>query len=148
MDALPRRDYDAVLATTALHWIAPDRLAALYGEIRELLRPGGVFVNADYMPDGGLPHLSEKLGERQRARRESRYAAGAVLSWEAWWDNVAKDATLGPLVEQRQKVFAEGHVTESNQPMSWHLDALRVAGFSEVGLTWRGALDAAVTGIR
>src|SRR5690349_10127012 len=59
--ALPHHDYDAVLTATALHWLQPARLATLYGEIREILRPGGVFINADHMPDEGLPTLNERL---------------------------------------------------------------------------------------
>ncbi|MEV0396245.1 class I SAM-dependent methyltransferase [Polymorphospora rubra] len=146
--ALPHREYDAVLTATALHWIAPERLAALYAEIREVLRPGGVFINVDHMPDDGLPELTVMLGDRERARREARYAAGAVLSWEAWWDHVAKDPELGPLLEERRKVFADRHTTESDPPVSWHLGALRTAGFREAGIVWRGARDAAVTGLR
>jgi trans-aconitate methyltransferase len=145
--ALPRQDYDAVLTATALHWLPADRLAQLYAEIREVLRPGGVFLNADHMPDDGLPALTEKLADRERTRRESRYAAGAVLSWEAWWDLVAKDPTLGPLVAQRRKVFSGGH-TESDEPVSWHLDALRSAGYAEAGVVWRGGADAAIAGVR
>jgi SAM-dependent methyltransferase len=148
VDALPERDFDAVLTATALHWLPLDRLAALYAEIRQVLRPGGVLINADHMPDDGLPGLSQKMGDRERARREARYAAGAVLSWPAWWDHVAKDPTLGPLMERRRKVFADRHGDESTPPVSWHLDALRRAGYVEVGLIWRGARDAAVTGVR
>jgi SAM-dependent methyltransferase len=148
VDALPERDFDAVLTATALHWLPLDRLAALYGEIREVLRPGGVLVNADHMPDDGLPGLSQKMDDRERARREARYAAGAVLSWEAWWEHVAKDPTLGPLLERRRQIFADRHGEEPAPPVSWHLDALRRAGYAEAGITWRGARDAAVTGVR
>jgi SAM-dependent methyltransferase len=146
--ALPQGSYDAVLTATALHWLPADRVAALYAEVHDLLRPGGVFVNADHMPDEGLPGLTEKLGDLARERREARYAAGAVLSWEAWWDHVAKDPTLGPLVERRNAVFANRDHTEWTPAATWHLDALRTAGYAEVGLLWRGADDAAVAGIR
>jgi SAM-dependent methyltransferase len=148
LDALPRRDFDAVLTATALHWIDADRLAVLYAEIRSVLRPGGVFINADHMPDDGLSQLSERIGAHDRKRRESRWAAGAVLSWEGWWDHVVKDPVLGPLVSERDKVFSGRHATEFEPPVSWHLRALRTAGFAEVGLTWRGATDAAVTAVR
>jgi len=146
--ALPRDGYDAVLTATALHWLPPDRLRALYAEIREVLRPGGVFINVDYMPDEGLPDLSEKLGRWERARREARYAAGAALSWTAWWEHVAKDETLGPLLEQRRQVFPGEHTDETDEPASWHVAALRAAGYTECGLVWRGARDAAVVGVR
>jgi SAM-dependent methyltransferase len=136
-----------VLTATALHWLPADRVATLYAEVRELLRPGGVFVNADHMPDEGMPGLTEKLEDLARSRREARYAAGAVLSWEAWWDHVAKDPTLGPLVERRNAVFADRDHTESTAPVGWHLDALRAAGYAEVGVLWRAADDAAVAGV-
>ncbi|BCB77258.1 class I SAM-dependent methyltransferase [Phytohabitans flavus] len=145
--ALPHRDFDAVLTATALHWLAPERLAELYGEIRQALRPGGVFVNADCMPDDGLPGLSDLLGERADALRHARYAAGAVLSWADWWDRVAADPALGPLVIERKRLFTGEHSAEWTPPVSWHLDALRAAGYAEVGLVWRGARDAAVAAV-
>lgn len=145
---LPRHDYDAVLTATALHWIDPERLTALYAEIRQVLRPGGVFVNVDRIPDDGLPELGARLGDVARGRRESRHTAGAALSWEAWWEHVAKDPVLGPLLADRRKVFAEHHGTEWNPPLSWHLDTLRAGGYREAGLVWRGGRDAAVAGVR
>ncbi|HKT04209.1 MAG TPA: class I SAM-dependent methyltransferase, partial [Rugosimonospora sp.] len=129
--ALPRGDFDAVLTATALHWLPAPRLAEVYAEIRGVLRHGGVFLNADHMPDPGLPELTERLADRRRTRRESRYAAGAVLSWEAWWDRVAKDPALGPLLARRREVFAGGHGLDTEPPVSWHLDALRAAGYAE-----------------
>lgn len=145
--ALPHREFDAVLTATALHWLPPDRLTDLYGEIRTALRPGGVFVNADHMPDDGLPSLSARLGDRADARRRARYAAGAVLSWEDWWEHVATDPALGPLLTERKKVFADRHGTDFEPPVSWHLEALRAAGYAEAGQIWRGLRDAAVAGV-
>lgn len=145
--ALPHRDYDAVLTATALHWLAPERLSELYGEIRAALRPGGVLVNADHMPDDGLPGLSERLGVRADAQRHARYAAGSALSWEDWWDRVAADPVLAPLVTERKRLFTEHHSSEWTPPVSWHLDALRAAGYAEVGLVWRGCRDAAVAAV-
>jgi predicted methyltransferase len=63
-----------VLTATALHWLPAERVAALYAEIWEVLRPGGIVVNADHMPEESLPALSERLRRHARARREARYA--------------------------------------------------------------------------
>ncbi|WP_345634753.1 class I SAM-dependent methyltransferase [Rugosimonospora acidiphila] len=139
--------YDAVLTATALHWLPANRVADLYAEIHELLRPGGVFVNADHMPDDGLPGLSKRLVERADRRREQRYAAGVVLSWSAWWEHVAGDPALAPLVRRRFEIFPAGPHTEWTPPISWHVDTLRSAGFTEVGPLWRGGADAAVAGV-
>jgi SAM-dependent methyltransferase len=146
--ALPHQEYDGVLTATALHWLHGDRLRDLYAEIRTVLRPGGVFVNADHMPDDGLPTLSKRLLAKAEDRRSARYAAGAVLSWSDWWDRAAAHPVLAPLVEQRRKIYPAGHSPEWLPPASWHLAALRAAGFTEVGLIWRGGPDAAVVGVR
>lgn len=148
LDALADRDFDAVLTATALHWLPAERLVELYGEIRAILRPGGVFINADHMADDGLPELAAKIGDRELAHREARFAAGSVLSWDGWWDHVEKDPVLGPLVARREQVFAERHEAEWTPVVSWHLDTLRQAGYAEVGLVWRGGRDAAVAGVR
>lgn len=147
-DTLPCRDYNAVLTATALHWLPGEPLSALYATIREVLRPGGVFVNADHMPDDGLPSLTKRLAARAEAQRSARYAAGAVLSWADWWERAAADPVLAPLVRRRHEIYPSGHSPEWTPPVSWHLDALRAAGFSEVGLIWRRGTDAAVAGVR
>jgi SAM-dependent methyltransferase len=41
--------FDVVVSTFAIHHCAPDRQRALYREVYEMLRPGGVFVNAEHV---------------------------------------------------------------------------------------------------
>jgi trans-aconitate methyltransferase len=146
---LPEEGFDAVLTATALHWLPAERVATLYGEIREVLRPGGIFANADHMPEDSLPGLSERLGSYARARREARYAAGAATSWPDWWKLVAADEFLAPKAAERDRIYPTNHHSgEWTPPAIWHLDALRVAGFTEAGVLWRGGTDAAVVGVR
>ena len=147
VDALPHRSYDAVLTATALHWFQPERLTVLFQEIRSVLRPGGVFVNADHMPEESLPRLNAHISEWARARREAGYATGVRLSWEAWWERVAQDPVLAPLAEKRKQIYPGGHSAEWHPPSNWHVDALREAGFSEAGVIWRGGQDAAVAAL-
>lgn len=146
--ALPRRDYDAVLTATALHWINGDRLRELYREVHGVIRPGGVFINADHMGDPGLPNFSQRVEDWERERREAEYTGDPALSWEGWWQRLAGDPALGPLIEQRQRVFNSWHADDFTPTHDWHLEALRAAGFGEVGLIWRGLSDAAVVAVR
>jgi trans-aconitate methyltransferase len=146
--ALPHQEYDAVLTATALHWLPGERLRDLYAEILAVLRPGGAFVNADHMPDDGIPALSKSLAARAEGRRTARYAAGATLSWSDWWERAGDDPVLAPLVKRRWEIYPSGHSPEWTPPVSWHLNALHTAGFAEVGLVWRGGTDAAVVGVR
>jgi len=142
---LQHHEFDAVLTATALHWLAAERVAELYAEVREVLRPGGVFVNADHMPEEALPTLTKKLMTRAAAVRSARYAAGAALSWPDWWARAADDDFLAPLVEQRNRIYPSAHHSaEWMPPAAWHIDALRMAGFTEAGILWRGGPDAAV----
>ncbi|GAA4590271.1 class I SAM-dependent methyltransferase [Actinoplanes octamycinicus] len=145
---LPHDGFDAVLTATALHWLPAERTSALYAEIREVLRPDGIFVNADYMPDEELPDFSRRLADQARAERNARYAAGAALSWTDWWARAAADEALAGKVAERERIYPAGHAAEWNPPAAWHLDALRAAGYRECGLLWRGGTDAAVLGVR
>jgi SAM-dependent methyltransferase len=148
VEALPHAGYDAVLTATALHWLPGERVAALYGEVAAVLRPGGIFVNADYMPEEGLPELTKRLVARADAERTARQATGAALDWAAWWQRVADDEELAPLLAERERIYPGGSHTEWTPPAAWHVRALRDAGFSEAGILWRGGADAAVTGVR
>ncbi|WP_433366423.1 class I SAM-dependent methyltransferase [Actinoplanes sp. CA-142083] len=146
---LPAEGFDAVLTATALHWLPAARVAALYREIREVLRPGGIFANADHMPEESLPTLSDRLRAQARERREITYASGAATSWGDWWDRAAADTFLGPKVVERQSIYPDAaHAQEWTPPATWHIDALRTAGFTEAGVLWRGGTDAVVVGVR
>jgi trans-aconitate methyltransferase len=147
--ALPHRDYDAVLTATALHWLPAERVSALYGEVRDVLRPDGIFCNADHMPDETMPALTKRLSAAARARRETRYAAGAAVSWPDWWKLAAADEFLAPLTAERERIYPSSHHSaEWTPPVSWHVGALQAAGYAEAGVLWRGGADAAVIGVR
>jgi SAM-dependent methyltransferase len=145
---LATRSFDAVLTATALHWLAPDRLSALYREVHEILGPGGILINADRMTDDGLPTLTEAITAHDERRRDTAYATGAHRSWTQWWDHVAADPVLGPLKQQRDALFGTNHSQEWTPSASWHLQALRDAGYTEAGLIWRGGADAAIAARR
>jgi SAM-dependent methyltransferase len=140
--------FDAVLTATAMHWLAADRLARVYRDIHALLAPGGVFVNADHMDDEGLPTLNAALADRSRLLRTASFNAGVMYSWEGWWERVDTDPVLGPLKRRRDALFGIDHAQEWTPGVSWHLSALRDAGFRETGILWRAGRDAAVAGLR
>lgn len=140
--------FDAVLSATALHWISEERIGDLYGEVARLIRPGGVFANADHMPDPGLPGLTARLRILAERRRDAAYASGRSESWPDWWQRARDSAELGDAVAERDTIFQRSHADGWKPPHDQQLALLRAAGFSEVGLVWRGGLDAAFAAIR
>jgi tRNA (cmo5U34)-methyltransferase len=73
-EALPGGRYDAVVSGLAIHHLPPERKPALFAELFELLEPGGMFVNMDYVAiDGPLRGLFDEqmLASAVRAEHES-----------------------------------------------------------------------------
>jgi SAM-dependent methyltransferase len=143
--------FDAVLTATALHWLPAERVAALYQEVGTLLRPGGMFANADHMPDDGLPEVTDALSEFSSARQLREQPDADVTAWDAWWVQLRAEPELADAIAARDAHFAgrggSSH-TESTMSAGWHIAALRDGDYTEAGLVWRGLTDAVVVGTR
>jgi trans-aconitate methyltransferase len=139
---------DAVVTSTALHWLPEDALARLYRDLHGLVRPGGLVANADTMPADDLPHLGSALTALAE-RRAAAALAGGVESWHAWWERAAADPALaGPMAERASLFGGANHPASFIPPAGWHLAALKAAGFAEAGVAWRSGIDAIVAAIR
>lgn len=145
---LDRRPHAAV-STTALHWLTQPALAALYAELAGLLRPGGVLLNGDHLSeDDGAPvlrRLDRALLEREERRR---LPGGHGESWTDWWAAAAADPELAALHMERtaRRVDAEHHGSPAGR-LSVHVDALRAAGFAEVGTLWQRGENRLLCGV-
>ncbi|GAA1980483.1 class I SAM-dependent methyltransferase [Amycolatopsis minnesotensis] len=137
--ALPHREYDAVVAVMALHYLPPGRVTALYAEIAGVLRGGGLLVVLDHMPDPGLPALSGRL--------RHRLSDADASNWNSWWTRAAADPVLGPAAAARTALLADRPSAEWTPPTAWHIDALRAAGYAEAGTGWRHGTHAAVVAV-
>ena len=131
---------DAAVSTTALHWLPEPDLRALYAELASVLRPGGLLLDGDHFTldakeSPALARLDLALRQREDQRR---FPSGHPESWHAWWEAAAADPALaGHVAERRRRqVDAGHHGTESTQ-LATHVEALRAAGFAEVGTLWQ-----------
>jgi SAM-dependent methyltransferase len=96
-EALPGGRYDAVVSGLAIHHLPSERKRALFAEVFDLLEPGGMFVNMDYVAiDGPLRGLfdEEMLASAVRAERESggtRHEHEVDLDDDDDWPDTVED---------------------------------------------------------
>lgn len=136
VEQLSLTEFDAVISTTALHWLSGSQLSELYRRVRPLVAPGGVFLNGDYLPMsrpwGELADLTRVLGEA----REQAGTTGGAQDWDAWWETVRATPELEPQIAAHDAIFADRprHDAPSRE---FHLEALRENGFAAVDVIWQ-----------
>lgn len=142
------RPADAAVSTTALHWLPPDTLAAMYAEVATVLRPGGLMLNGDHLTEDKtaaptLARLGRALNEREERRREP-----IAETWDGWWDAVTADPAFAEEVAERARRTHGGeHHGSPSGLLSVHVDALRAAGFAEVGTIWQHGDNRVLCGV-
>ncbi len=144
---LPQPSYDAVVTTTALHWLAPGDLLRVYADVADLLRPGGVLVNGDHF--GFPPHQPtlRQVVQRVRERRAQRTEAPAE-TWSQWWEALGREPGAAPLLARRSALAHERHHGPVPPLAALHEAALAAAGFAESALLWSDLDDRVLVGIR
>ncbi|MEU9291581.1 class I SAM-dependent methyltransferase [Streptomyces sp. NPDC048275] len=143
---LPYDSYDAVLTATALHWLHSEPLAALYGQVAELVRDGGVFMNADHMIDESTPRINAAERAQRHARMDEARAKG-VLDWAGWWELAAQDPVLAAPTARRFEIYGE-HAEGDTPSADWHARVLHEKGFGEARPVWRSPSDALVLAVK
>ncbi|MBE1558721.1 class I SAM-dependent methyltransferase [Nonomuraea africana] len=134
------RKVDAVVSTTALHYLPKEQLGALYAELAGLLRPGGVLVNADNV-------LEEQptVATLAAALRRTRTAEGE--DWSGWWRAIEAEPALADLVAERRRRLGS-HGGDHHLPLRTHRELLWNAGFSEAGTVWQTGDDVILVAVR
>jgi SAM-dependent methyltransferase len=134
------RPADAAVSTTALHWLPEQDLRAACAELATVLRPGGLLLNGDHFTldakeSPTLARLDLALRQREDARR---FPGGHSVSWPAWWEAAAADPLLADHVAERRRRHVDaGHHGTSSTQLATHVEALRAAGFAEIGTLWQ-----------
>jgi len=136
---LPYDTYDAVLTATALHWLRDEPLAALYGRIADLVRYGGVFMNADHMIDDTTPRINAIERTQRHARMDQAMRNGA-LDWAEWWQLAAQDPVLAEPTAKRFEIYGD-HADGDMPSAAWHARVLCEKGFGEARPVWRSPSD-------
>ena len=106
--------YDIACSALSIHHLEPADKRRLFQRIFSVLKPGGMFVNAD-QADGETPYFHE------------RYLA----YWNAFLEN-------GPMSEEQNKeILKRWDTLDKNEKLSDQLAWLKEAGFSDVDVVYR-----------
>lgn len=141
--------FDAVVSTTALHWLEPEFLARVYFELAKLIRPGGVFMNGDHLLYDALSQPTFRAVAEQEAETMKRDTFGnGVEDWKQWWDAVEALPKYAKAVARRKNVWSGRNLTPPKVTVGYHLETLRSAGFSQTGVAWQCFDDYVVAAIR
>ncbi|MFF1284138.1 class I SAM-dependent methyltransferase [Streptomyces sp. NPDC058299] len=138
-ERLPYDSYDAVLTATALHWLHSEPLAALYGQVAELVRDGGVLMNADHMIDDSTPRINAAERAQRHARMDQARQDGTP-DWAEWWRLAAADPALAEPTARRFAIYGE-HADGDTPSAAWHARVLREKGFAEARAVWCSPSD-------
>jgi ubiquinone/menaquinone biosynthesis C-methylase UbiE len=134
----PHAPFDAIVTSTALHWLTATDVLRVYADLAAVTRPGGVVLNADRLPvgapSGRFGQATEKLRKAQVA--ETQQTAPAE-SWQEWWTAAESEPAFGGLIAERNRLFEEHPSPRDLVTAAFHLEALRMAGFTETAVVWR-----------
>ena len=128
---------DAAISTTALHWLSPEELTALFKRLTQILRPGGVFINGDHLTfDHDQLRIETAVNRiREKATGELRGTLGET--WTEWWASIEAESALAELVAERRSRWG-GHADHHSPGEATFMSAaLQRAGFGEVGTVWQ-----------
>lgn len=143
---------DAVLSTTAIHWLPAGGIIDLYRQLAGIIRPGGLFLNGDQMDFVQAQPVLRRVTQQSRADHREHASGLGAESWEDWWLNLRKEPGLAALLEERDRRFswrgAERETaigatrSDTTAPVSHthyevHRAGLLDAGFSEVDVLWQ-----------
>ncbi|MGE4425667.1 MAG: class I SAM-dependent methyltransferase [Solirubrobacteraceae bacterium] len=145
VDALGGDRPTAATSTTALHWLTPHELVAVYARTARLLAPGGVLLNGDHLRfDDRHPTLRRISAVHDEETQARGFAAGAP-TWDAWWSRARALPGGDALAAERERRFA-GRDAPPPTTLDFHVEALRQADFAEVAPVWQLLDDYVVFG--
>jgi trans-aconitate methyltransferase len=121
-------EYDVVVAVNAVHWFSLDTAAALFGDIFQLLRPGGVFLLME--PAGAAQPFAPGFNAWQKEQPgQHKYE-----DWRRFWSRV--NALVGYDYGFLGDPGQEDRIGDGLSAMQW-VGALADAGFQSIDILLR-----------
>jgi len=136
---------DAAISATALHWLSAEQLSRFYDQLAQILRPGGIFLNADHV--GSANSAVQKAWEQNRQKVLKNEADAGADEWDGFWDAYGQALDID-IKRVRKGLTEPWEGSEQGLPLEWHFETLKASGFEGVDCFWRLDCDAIYGGIR
>jgi SAM-dependent methyltransferase len=137
--------FDAIVSATALHWFSPAQLGRLYKQFAEILKPGGIFLNADHA--GNCCKGIQQYWQNQRDLYTRNRKKNGVDDWDGFWRAYGQALKID-IERFRKELMGSWVGSEQGQPLQWHFEKLKASGFEAIDCFWRLEFDAIYGGIR
>jgi SAM-dependent methyltransferase len=134
------RPFDGIVSLATLHHFGPRELAAIYGALARLVRPGGLLLNAEGLAAGApASRLAHRFDEIRRRGSPPH---------DGWWEAVGATPAFAEAVVERERLRDRMRSRPRHSSAEAHCRALRRAGFAEAAVAWRYLDEALVVGLR
>jgi SAM-dependent methyltransferase len=147
-EGLPRGRFDAVVSSTAMHWLTSAELGRLYRLLGRRVRPGGIFLNADHIASGKATPRLRRILVRAWRRRAAVRGPPEGESWREWWRAALADPRLQPEAALHRERFPRAHHRTRTASLPGHQRLLRAAGFREVSVVWSRGRNLILAAVR
>jgi GNAT superfamily N-acetyltransferase/ubiquinone/menaquinone biosynthesis C-methylase UbiE len=163
-DSLGVEHVDAVLSTTAIHWLSAGGIVDLYRLLAGVIRPGGVFLNGDQMEFEPAKAVMRGISQARLGQHREHAARRGVERWEEWWLALRQEPQLEALFRlrderfawrsaEREKAIGSTRIDSTEAParhthFAVHKAGLLDAGFSEVDTIWQHLANRVLAAIR
>ncbi|WP_328992831.1 SAM-dependent methyltransferase [Kribbella sp. NBC_01245] len=125
---------DAVCSATSLHYFSAGEFAEVARMLARRIRPDGVFVNLDTLRLGGeVPRLSALAATLRDHSWDGSPLGDEADDWESWWADARAEPAFAELFAERDRL-AVGPTDAAPVTLPEMTEALRLAGFAEVGV--------------
>ncbi len=143
------RTFDAVLSTTALHWLDEQSLGKLFSEIYQVLGKRGIFLNGDHLyPAKENEMIRSLFNDVRHKHQEFMKGNGKGVTWQKWWEGIGKVEEIKPLMEERKRRYPEADNHNHLVSLDQHIKFLLDAGFSAVEVGWQDLDNKVIVAIK
>ncbi|WP_337860416.1 class I SAM-dependent methyltransferase [Ferroplasma sp.] len=134
---LSNQKFDAIVSTTALHWIPVEKLDNLYADFYSILNNNGIFLDGDHFRSiHDSEYIIKLYSEIRKNISERNLASSRAMNWEEWWKYIENNKIFNKELKLRSERYPESS-HDQNITLEQHIDILNKSAFNSTGVIWQ-----------